>query len=75
MQKTVEVDIMECPKCGAKMNPSQLSVTGGAVSVVNFDRKLLDGNKSSALKCFGCTKCGYIEFYAENPKVFLENEI
>jgi len=38
--------------------------------VENISRKLIDDNKMSAIECYGCPKCGYIEFYAQNPKVF-----
>lgn len=46
------------------------AAVGGVLNVANKDKKLLDGNKCSGIDCFGCPSCGYIELYAQNPKVF-----
>lgn len=46
------------------------AAVGGVLSVMNGEKKLLDGNRCSGVDCFGCPNCGYIELYAQNPKVF-----
>lgn len=60
---------MDCPKCKTEINKAELTAMQ-ALYVVNHERKLLDGDKSSGIICYGCHKCGYIEMYAQNPKVF-----
>ena len=63
---------MDCPKCGTEMyNNAVLSAAvGGVLNVANMNKKLLDGDRCSGVECFGCPNCGYIELYAQNPKVF-----
>lgn len=63
---------MDCPKCGAEMyNKATLSAAvGGVLTVANLNKKLLDGDKQSNVICYGCPECGYMEMYAQNPKVF-----
>lgn len=46
------------------------AAVGGVLNVANPKRKLLDGNKTAGVDCFGCPNCGYIELYAQNPKIF-----
>lgn len=60
---------MDCPKCGTELSKAELTAMQ-ALYVVNHERKLLDGDKSSGVICYGCPKYGYIEMYAQNPKVF-----
>lgn len=59
---------MECPKCKTEMCGDTMIMMPFAVQ--NTSRKILDGNKQSNVKCYGCPQCGYMEFYAEDPKVF-----
>lgn len=58
--------------CGTEMyNKAVLSAAvGGVLNVANMNKKLLDGDRCSGVDCFGCPNCGYIELYAQNPKVF-----
>lgn len=60
---------MDRPKCGTELNKAEFTAMQ-ALYVVNHERKLLDGDKSSGVICYGCPKYGYIEMYAQNPKVF-----
>jgi len=62
---------MDCPKCGTELNKAELTaMQAEPLCAVNHERKLLDGDKSSGVICYGCPKYGYIEMYAQNPKVF-----
>ena len=38
--------------------------------VSSITKKWYDGETDSFVKCFGCPECGYIELYAQYPKVF-----
>ena len=38
--------------------------------VGSITKKWYDGETSSDVNCFGCPECGYIELYAQYPKVF-----
>ena len=67
---------MDCPKCKTEMKEALISAAvGGVLNVANPTRKLLDGNKTAGVDCFGCPNCGYIELYAQNPKVFKDQSI
>ncbi len=59
---------MNCPKCNTELCSDTMIMM--PFRVENTSRKLIDDNKASAVNCYGCPKCGYIEFYAEDPKVF-----
>lgn len=62
---------MDCPKCKTEMKKAVISAAvGGVLSVMNGEKKLLDGNRCCGVDCFGCPECGYIELYAQNSKVF-----
>lgn len=62
---------MNCPKCKAEMKKAVVSSAAcGVLIATNMDKKMFDGNKSCGIDCFGCPSCGYIELYAQNPKVF-----
>lgn len=58
---------MNCPKCGTEMKKSVLFPPFKVSSVT---KKWYDGETESYVNCFGCPKCGYIELYAVNSKVF-----
>lgn len=58
---------MNCPKCGTEMKRSVLL---SALQVGSVTKKWYDGETDSYVNCFGCPKCGYIELYAAEPKVF-----
>ena len=67
---------MDCPKCKTEMKEARISAAvGGVLNVANPKRKLLDGNKTAGVDCFGCSNCGYIELYAQNPKVCKDQSI
>lgn len=59
---------MNCPKCGTEMRKSVM--VQGIFQVGSITKKWYDGETQSDVNCFGCPNCGYIEFYAHNPKVF-----
>lgn len=62
---------MDRPKCGTELNKAEFTaMQAEPLCAVNHERKLLDGDKSSGVICYGCPKYGYIEMYAQNPKVF-----
>ena len=45
---------MDCPKCKTEMKEALISAAvGGVLNVANPKRKLLDGNKTAGVDCFG----------------------
>lgn len=61
---------MKCIKCGEEMFRAQL--TDGAslcpVRLTNKKKGFLEPEKRSAVLCYVCPKCGYLELYAEEPQ-------
>ena len=60
---------MKCSKCSEEMFHAQL--TGNTlypVLLTNKKKGFMESEKRSAVLCYVCPKCGYIELYAEEPK-------
>ena len=52
---------MDCPKCKTEMKEALISAAvGGVLNVANPKRKLLDGNKTAGVDCFGCPNCDFM---------------
>ena len=63
---------MDCMKCGAKMSEASLE---GAMSVCLYlskrEKGIFGTEKSTGVKCFFCSACGYIELQAADPLALL----
>ena len=60
---------MKCEKCDAEMFRANL--TGNAMFpalLTNKKKGLCEMERRSAVLCYVCPMCGYIELYAEDPK-------
>ena len=61
---------MDCFRCKEEMFNAKLKgdVIGTVVYLTNRKKGLWETEKSSTVLCYVCSKCGYIELVAENPK-------
>jgi len=59
---------MKCAKCGAEMFDAKLSNGLHPVLLTKKKKGMLEYERRSAVLCYVCSECGYIELYAENPK-------
>ena len=61
---------MKCGKCSGEMFRAQLTdgVSLLPVRLTNKKKGFLEPEKRSAVLCYVCPKCGYLELYAEDPK-------
>lgn len=60
---------MKCMKCDTEMFRANL--TGNALYpalLTNKKKGVLEYERRSAVLCYVCPQCGYIELYAEDPK-------
>ena len=60
---------MRCSKCDTEM--FQANLTGNTLFpllLTNKKKGVFESEKRSAVLCYVCPKCGYIELYAENPE-------
>ncbi len=60
---------MKCNKCDTEMVHANL--TGNAlypILLTNKKKGAFESERRSAVLCYVCPQCGYIELYAENPK-------
>lgn len=63
-----EENEMKCIKCENEMTKSRLSTGPAYVYAENRTKGLLPTIKRTAVSCYVCSKCGYIELYADSPK-------
>ena len=60
---------MKCNKCDTEMIHAILTGNGlHPVLLKNKRKGILEQEKRSAVLCYVCHECGYIELYAENPQ-------
>ena len=64
---------MECMKCKAEMVDAKLSgdAYGTPAYITGKKKGILTTKPQSAVSCYVCPKCGYIELKADNPKQFI----
>lgn len=62
---------MECLKCKTTMFDAQIKgdLYGLGLYLTNKKKGLLESEKRTAISCFVCPNCGYIELKAETPQV------
>lgn len=65
----------KCPKCGSGDIISNAKPMGGsdyaAVWIATYrkpDAIIFKGQQTSSLSAWVCADCGYLEWYADNPK-------
>ena len=65
---------MNCLRCNNEMKIAVL--TGDALGTpawLHYKKKgIFETEKRSAVDCYVCTKCGYVELKAKTPEVFSE---
>lgn len=60
---------MKCNKCDTEMISANLTGNGlYPVLLKNKKNGVFEPERRSAVMCYVCPQCGYIELYAENPK-------
>ena len=60
---------MKCSKCDAEMFRATLTGNGVYPALLTNKKKgAFEHEKRSAVLCYVCPQCGYIELYAENPQ-------
>ena len=61
---------MNCVKCDTEMFQAKMDAgyRDFPVRLTNIKKGLLDKEKNSALKCYVCPSCGYMELYADDPQ-------
>ena len=60
---------MKCDKCETEMFRAKLTGNGlHPVQLTNKKSGLFEAERRSAVLCYVCPQCGYVELYAENPK-------
>ncbi len=64
---------MECFKCKGKMIAAKLNgdMFGSPMYLSNREKGFFGGEKRSAVACFVCQECGYVELKADAPKDLL----
>ena len=63
---------MECLKCKKEMKKVKMigDVSGMPTYLSYKEKGLFNSEIRSAMECYVCPKCGYIEFRAETPSIF-----
>lgn len=61
---------MNCPKCDCEMKPAVLNGARIPVYLTNKRKGIFEEEKISAVDCYVCPKCGYIELKAVSPEKF-----
>jgi predicted nucleic-acid-binding Zn-ribbon protein len=71
----------QCPKCSSREvirgTTSSTGDTGGDLLVSTYQDPtafVFKGKRSSSLLAYVCGKCGYVEFYAIEPRVLFKEE-
>ncbi len=60
---------MKCNKCDTEMFHANLTGNGLYPALLTNKKKgVFESEKRSAVLCYVCPQCGYIELYAEDPK-------
>ena len=61
---------MKCMKCSCEMITAKLcgDVSRMSVRLTNKKKGVFETEHISTVSCFVCTKCGYVELKADNPK-------
>lgn len=61
---------MDCLRCKEEMFKAKLKgdVVGTVVYLTNKKNGVFETEKNSAVSCYVCPKCGYIELNADNVK-------
>ena len=60
---------MKCNKCDSEMFHANLTGNGLYPALLTNKKKgVFESEKRSAVLCYVCPQCGYIELYAKDPK-------
>ncbi|MCQ2542474.1 MAG: hypothetical protein MJ112_09275 [Lachnospiraceae bacterium] len=63
---------MKCIKCETEMTKALLLTNpAGAIVAVNKNKNILESPKVTQISCYVCSKCGYVELQADDPKNIL----
>lgn len=65
----MEKETMECLRCKADMFKAHLKgdAVGTGVYLTNKKKGIPESEKISAVTCYVCPECGYIELHADEP--------
>lgn len=61
---------MECLRCNAEMFTAKLcgDMAGTGMYLKNKKKGMFESEKTSAVTCYVCPECGYVELRADDPK-------